>query len=427
MKKFIIIGIIFVFIVLIAIIGSILVTPRDSIEKKEDVLVIQSNLEKDYNCYGYTIDNPKIVVNPFKIAPLSALIMFETEGKGKVGVYLVDKNNNKYLLYEDEESKEHYLDIYNLYANYDNKVILLYNGIEYEYVITTKLDEINKEDTLVENGYVRFLNSNNDIYGVNYENEIVYYFKGYNKNALQLSNGHLLLTNGRVNNDNYSVGFSEVDMLGRIYNDYVISNGYKNIISVLDNGNYLVLSDDIIEIDRQNGKVIKKFDIDNDLDVLNISVDNDLLVVDCKEKRLYFDYDKLKIVKEDDFDNSIVNDNVLKIKFSTYYNKYVQNRFGNIVQTKIDKTDINLLFNKKKDNLYKDCDLEFNQDFDMINVSKKCDDNVMLILDKFMDRRFYKINGNVLHVSNTGLHGEYIIYIKINNNVYKTGYYVKIV
>ena len=46
------------------------------IEDKQELL---SKLEEYFKSYGYTIDNPNIILNPYKISPLTALIIFETK------------------------------------------------------------------------------------------------------------------------------------------------------------------------------------------------------------------------------------------------------------------------------------------------------------------------------------------------------------
>lgn len=429
MKKYIVICIIFLVIIVISIIGSIIVTPNNKVKKIDDIMVIQSNLEKNYSCYGYSIDNPKIVVNPYKIAPLSALIMFETKDSVKVDVYLENKDGEKYKLYSEElETKEHYLDIYNLYANFDNKVILVVDGKEYDFIIKTNLEYILSTEIVDENVEdITFIDNGYDLIGINSEKEILYYFSGFNNNIIQLDNGHLLVASSRKNNDNSYVGFSEIDMLGKIYNDYIIENGFYNKLFVMENGNYLVLSDDIIEIDKQNGKVLKKFKIDNVLDVNNILFDNEneQIIIFNENNKCIYDYKKMNVINCEDS----INDNMVynfKLEYGNFYKKFKQNRFGKNMETIIDKKSVNLLSYKKIDDVYKNCNIDFIQEFDRIVVSKECDDDIYVILDKFLDKKVYKINDNKFYINNVNLSGKYIIYVMINNELYKSGYYFNI-
>lgn len=418
MKKFIIISIIFLFILFVAIIGSILVTPNNEVEKVNDIMSIQKKLESDYSCYGYTIDNPKIVVNPYKVNPLSALIMFETKNKIKIDVYIVDVNGNRVLLYsEDSEKKEHYLDIYGLLSNYSNRVIIV-GDKEYEYKIDTKLDDVKCESS-----YDGFINCNNDLVGFN-NNNIIFYFYGFNGKIRQLSNGHLLVSDGRVNNDGSYVGFSEIDMLGRIYNNYIIESGYNNIIYIMDNGNYLILSDDVILIDKQNGEVLKRFKVDCDVDSISYDKDNNEVIVGCDDKNIIYDYKKMNVKREVNRDNYF--DDSISIINGNYYNKFNQNRYGVSKKDKVSNDSVGFLFYKNKDYMYKECNVKFKQEFDRLIVNKSCKDDIYLILDKFMDKRVYKITKDEFYINKNGLKGEYIIYLKIGKDIYKSGYYVKI-
>lgn len=419
MKKVIIIGIIFVVILLIAVIGSILVSSNEEIKKVDDILSLQTKLDDTYSCYGYTIDNPKIVVDPYDNAPLSALIMFETKSASRVKVYV----NDVFLYEEEDDTKEHYLDIYNLLIN-DNKVSLVLDDKKYEYDIKTDNIEIDLPTVTVDKDEILFVSIDNSLVGINSNNQVVYYLEGFTNNVIQLSNGHLLVTTNRVNNDNSYVSVTEIDMLGKIYNDYVIFDGYKSLSYQMENGNYLVLSDSVLEIDRQNGNVVHEFSFDEEDEWLSLSYENNQVVLTGKSKKIYFDYDKntKDVVNEQ---NSIL-ENKIHIRYGNYYKKAVQNRFGQSKETNIDDLDINLLFYKKVDKNYDDYQIEFNYEFDRIVVSKKKDKEIYIILDKFGERKVYNMNSNKYYINTVNLSGRYDIYIKIDDKVYKTDYYVKI-
>ena len=419
MKKVIIIGIIFVVILLIAVIGSILVSSNVEIKKVDDILSLQTKLDDTYSCYGYTIDNPKIVVDPYDNAPLSALIMFETKSASRVKVYV----NDVFLYEEEDDTKEHYLDIYNLLIN-DNKVSLVLDDKKYEYDIKTDNIEIDLPTVTVDKDEILFVSIDNSLVGINSNNQVVYYLEGFTNNVIQLSNGHLLVTTNRVNNDNSYVSVTEIDMLGKIYNDYVIFDGYKSLSYQMENGNYLVLSNSVLEIDRQNGNVIHEFSFDEEDEWLSLSYENNQVVLTGKSKKIYFDYDKSTkdVVNEQ---NSIL-ENKIHIRYGNYYKKAVQNRFGQSKETNTDDLDINLLFYKKVDKNYDDYQIEFNYEFDRIVVSKKKDKEIYIILDKFGERKVYNMNSNKYYINTVNLSGRYDIYVKIDDKVYKTDYYVKI-
>ena len=179
MKKVIIIGIIFVVILLIAVIGSILVSSNVEIKKVDDILSLQTKLDDTYSCYGYTIDNPKIVVDPYDNAPLSALIMFETKSASRVKVYV----NDVFLYEEEDDTKEHYLDIYNLLIN-DNKVSLVLDDKKYEYDIKTDNIEIDLPTVTVDKDEILFVSIDNSLVGINSNNQVVYYLDNICLNIL---------------------------------------------------------------------------------------------------------------------------------------------------------------------------------------------------------------------------------------------------
>ena len=63
-KSYIFIGIFLIFIIVITVIGSIIVTGNVKVTEDKDILTIQSNKEVYFKPYGYSIDNPNIIVHP---------------------------------------------------------------------------------------------------------------------------------------------------------------------------------------------------------------------------------------------------------------------------------------------------------------------------------------------------------------------------
>ena len=59
------------------------------------------------------LNNPKVIVNPYEISPLTALVIFNTEDDISYDIYV---NNN--FLYTTTKTKEHLIPIYLLQANY---------------------------------------------------------------------------------------------------------------------------------------------------------------------------------------------------------------------------------------------------------------------------------------------------------------------
>ena len=417
MKKIIIITIIIVAILFVAIIGSVIVSSNKEVSQKEDIMLVQKNLEKSYSCYGYTIDNPKIVINPYEIAPISALIMFNTSEDIKVRVYV----NDVFLYEESDEKREHYLDIYNLKMD-NNKVKLVVDNKEYNYNVVIDKIELDLPTVVVDNDEISFVEINSSLGGINKNNELVYYFEGFSNKIKQLDNGHFLITSSRKNNDGSYISFSEIDMVGRIYNDYVISDGFQGLVYPLENGNYLVLANNILEIDRQNGSVVREFIIDQDDEWVNLIYKDDEVILIGKNKTLYYDYDtdNVEVINKKEVDIS----NNITVKVGNFYRNFVQNRFGESSKTVTSNLGVNLLFYKKIDDNYNKYKINFVKEFDRLVVSKDNDETIYIILDKFGQKLVYEMNDNIFYINDANLSGKYDIYVKISDKVYKTDYYV---
>lgn len=417
MKKIIIITIIIVAILFVAIIGSVIVSSNKEVSQKEDIMLVQKNLEKSYSCYGYTIDNPKIVINPYEIAPISALIMFNTSEDIKVRVYV----NDVFLYEESDEKREHYLDIYNLKMD-NNEVKLVVDNKEYNYNVVIDKIELDLPTVVVDNDEIGFVEINSSLGGINKNNELVYYFEGFSNKIKQLDNGHFLITSSRKNNDGSYISFSEIDMVGRIYNDYVISDGFQGLVYPLENGNYLVLANNILEIDRQNGSVVREFIIDQDDEWVNLIYKDDEVILIGKNKTLYYDYDtdNVEVINKKEVDIS----NNITVKVGNFYRNFVQNRFGESSETVTSNLGVNLLFYKKIDDNYNKYKINFVKEFDRLVVSKDNDETIYIILDKFGQKLVYEMNDNIFYINDANLSGKYDIYVKISDKVYKTDYYV---
>ena len=64
-------------------------------------------------------------------------------------------------------------------------------------------------------------------------------------------------------------------------------------------------------------------------------------------------------------------------------------------------------------------------DLDRLIVTNNREDNIYIILDKFLDKRVYEIT-DTNYINFTNLNGNYTIYFMIDNKIYKTNYYIKV-
>ncbi len=254
---------------------------------KDNLVLKQIEINKNITSKGYNITNPKVILNPYEISPLTALIIFETEEEVAPEVTITGKDDKTTITHTFEKNKKHYLPIYGLYPDKNNKVIISYNNVKKTIYIKT--------DKLPENiAKVTYLYANKDKLG----NELYFFTpssKGYtsaydingdvrwylNINSVwkidKLKNGRLMLSTERMlNPPYYTTGLYEMDLLGKIYNEYTLKGGYHHDYFEMENGNLLVSTDDfngdtvediIVEIDRNTGKEIKRIDLKNILNM----------------------------------------------------------------------------------------------------------------------------------------------------------------
>ena len=286
--------IIVVVIILILVVGCLLVFNNLSTNNKEVKVVSsliekESKLEEDFPTELKDIDNVDVIVNPYEISPLTALIIFKTEMSVSPKVTIEGDDELTTYEYTFDEGTEHYLPIYGLYPDRDNTVVVEYGDVSKEFTITTEAlpddfilptsVDANKDELSNDlyfftpssggytcaydvNGDVRWYLTINSIWEVN-----------------RLDNGHMMLSTERlVNSPYYMTGLYEMDLLGKIYKEYSLPGGYHHDYYEMPNGNLLVSSDNftsgdgtvedyIVELDRETGEVVKTFDLK---DVLNM-------------------------------------------------------------------------------------------------------------------------------------------------------------
>lgn len=281
MKKFIILGIIFVSLLSGIIVGYFCIASFDEISSEKDILVYQNELESKFTSYGYTIDFPNVILNPYEISPLTALIMFETSDYVSPTITVVGKSNKTTYTHTFKEGKVHYLEVIGLYPDYNNEVIISYGDVRKTlYIQTDKLPDdfvlptsvYQNEDMLDDDIYFYTPSSKGYTCAYDINGDVRWYLtKKFIWEVNRLKNGNLLLSTDRlVNGPYYMTGLYEINMLGKIYFEYNIEGGYHHDYFELPNGNLLVLSNDfdngtvedyIVEIDLKDGSIVKKFDL----------------------------------------------------------------------------------------------------------------------------------------------------------------------
>ena len=394
MKKILIISSFVLVIISISTIGYSIVSANETVNQLEDILAYQENKGTYLTPYGYTIENPNIILNPYGISPLTALILFETEKELQVKITILGKDENSTYTNTFESDTRHYIPVYGLYPNTTNDIIIECGDIKKELTIETDplpIELLVTESIDNNTNNLTFITSNIYPYAIDNNNEIRWYLtKEYSSKIEYLSNNHLLLSDDTIEESNSLV---EIDLLGKIYKQYNLDTPYLGDYEETDTS-LIIKTDKLIELDKQTGSIL--------------NVEDSSLEVFSKTKNTYQATQPLyKTNEQHNIIKSIKHDLTTETKQS---NKNIF-LIGYIEPNKIYKS-YNININKTIDNLQITGD--FNED-----------DEVYLILDKFLDKRIYDINSKYTTINRKGLSGKYSIYIKINNTIYKTNNYIK--
>jgi hypothetical protein len=431
MKKFIVIILSLLLVISVtALIGYDILMASDEVIYKDDVLSLQSDYEEYFMSYGYSLDNPNIVVNPYKISPLTALVMFELDEVNDIEVFIYDKNDNESFNYVIAGSKSNYVPIYGLYSDYNNKVMIKCGGEN--KVINIKTERI-KEFLIIDNYKdkdITFVDMDSYSYAVDKNGDIRWYIDGFGGKLDTLSNGHFFLHTDRSIGNGYYTGVVEMDALGKIYYEYDIDNGgYKGSYSIVDENNLYIASLGYVNLlNVQSGGIVKYASIDilcNDIDFYDNKV-----WCSNNEGTYLVDMDTGNVSetdKEDDYSNLYVID----MGSLNNYRLVKGIKFDNYSMTDTVNKRI-FLFGYADMDLNK-FDVDIYQETNRLVVKANFSSNgvIYVILDGINGKKIYMMDSDndsnyyYKYINNIGLDGKYTIYFDVDGNLYKTKYYVR--
>ena len=288
-KILIIVPIIILIILFVLIILNNKSTNKNLLKDTKSLVTLQSEYEKDFKTNGYKIENPNIIIDPYKSSPLTALILFETKNDVTPKVTVVGKDKNTTITHTFQNTKKHYLSIYGLYPDYENKVIIEYKekGKQIKKEVTIKTDKLpddfplptsvnSKKEELGTEFYFYTPSSKGYSCAYDMNGDVRWYLTHFAIwDNTRLKNGNILVSTERlINTPYYMTGLYEIDMFGKIYKEYSLPGGYHHDYYEMPNGNLLVATDDfdnkygtvedyIVELDRKNGKIVNKIDLKN--------------------------------------------------------------------------------------------------------------------------------------------------------------------
>lgn len=264
-----------------------------AVSKVESLITKQSHIEDKFKLDGYTIDNPNVIINPYGNSPLTALVIFQTDNPVSPTVTIQGKDDLTTFSHTFDESTNHYLPIYGLYADAANTVKISYRDstteINKELTITTDPlptdlatpTEVTADKSQLTND-LYFYTPSSQGYAVAYDvnGDVRWYLDQQATWEInRLRNGHLLISTERlVNTPYYTTGLYEMDLLGKVYTEYNLPGGYHHDYFEMPNGNLLVATNDfdnehgtvediIVELDRSTGNIVKTFDLKDVLPV----------------------------------------------------------------------------------------------------------------------------------------------------------------
>lgn len=229
---------------------------------------------------NYTLNNPQVIVNPYEISPLTALVIFNTEDDISYDIYV---NNN--FLYTTTKTREHLIPIYLLNANYTNRVHLVGSDdssknleitTELSEEVTTKLDVL-KTDSDPRKLYFTSSSTSALLYAAfNSTGELVWQLNIASQGSIEpLQDGTFLVGVEEYISDKVSnfTGIYRIDYMGKIISRFDSKYMYHHDMQALSDGTALIAGDSmdknkshmslVYRLDLDTGNIIDFIDIDD--------------------------------------------------------------------------------------------------------------------------------------------------------------------
>lgn len=240
----------------------------------------------------YTLDDPLVLVNPYHISPLTALVSFQTDKPAKVSLTVVGKDKETGISHDFPEiTTHHQIPVYGLYEG-DNTVILTSrSGDEirvkelkittekiplknYAKVLTADTKNMKSGLTFVTPGVI--VNPGSFAFAFDKNGDVRWVLTdpimGKMSPLHMMKNGTLMLGSEEYD-PKYTVAYHslyELDLMGNIRHKIKVEDDIQHDIVQLPNGNYLALvnttgkptiCDSVVEFTPDN-EVVDRFEID---------------------------------------------------------------------------------------------------------------------------------------------------------------------
>ena len=254
-------------------------------------LQIDEMVEAELKSGAYGWDSPLAIVNPYQNAPLSGLILYQSEEPCGLRVTVKGKTEGADLTGELAPGTDHRVPVVGLYPGEETTVLLEELNEAGEAVRSQEVimqaealpkslrDMVEVFEGGGESAYgltMVFGQSCTTPFAYDCNGDIRWYGtrKVGNYGMYVLSNGHLLAqdTSGYTYSQEkpQTTNLYELDLLGRYHRMYYVANGtHHEVIEKTPGGNLLCLTssledhleDEIVEIDRQTGEIVKELEL----------------------------------------------------------------------------------------------------------------------------------------------------------------------
>lgn len=253
---------------------------------------IDAQLDAELSSGNYSFQEPLIILNPYRISPLTAVILFQTEKPYSTRIVVKGKTEEADLTFETEASTLHRIPVLGLYPGTDNTVSaeLLDSNRKVihrqEYRIQTDpLPETYADAvrTVSASGSSAFpltiVSGQQSSFPFAYDclGDIRWYLnrKSAYNGVFSLSNGNFIFQDSSgyilTTANPQATNLYEMDYLGRASRLYYLPRGtHHDITEKTPNGNLMILTssleghfdDEIVEIDRKTGEIVNTLNLE---------------------------------------------------------------------------------------------------------------------------------------------------------------------
>lgn len=254
----------------------------------------ESLILEDYYQQEHILSVPYLIVDPYQMNPLSALVIFNAKDASTYTISIKGHNEIATISYAiDRESGRVELPILGLYPGEANEVAIeSEQGLKVLSIETDELpwdfqhyqliqsSQIEMEPGLTlmiacfDHSYSALLDSNGEVRGYFSNTDMM-----HGNNVLQLENGHWLVSGDEYKQIPYNMtSLWEINPMGKIFQEYEIPNGVHHDMFEMSNGDILIASnqadffntgtrEDVVSIlDRNSGEIKQTIDFRQILD-----------------------------------------------------------------------------------------------------------------------------------------------------------------